>query len=90
MMNHARILVGAPKAQTRQPNVYRGGAVYKCPTDASDDCSQIEFDKFGNNIRAVTFQQDDHKSNQSFGATLYSSGINGFVVVSAGTLLQLS
>lgn len=41
-----RLLVGAPKAQTTQPHVFRGGAVFKCPLDRLD-CEIIPFDVQG-------------------------------------------
>ena len=42
-----RLLIGAPRAQTRQPGVTRGGAVYRCPT-GSGYCQEIPFDTKGN------------------------------------------
>jgi len=41
------VLVGAPKANTSQPGIVEGGAVYYCPWPASDpdSCRQIPFDK---------------------------------------------
>lgn len=41
------ILVGAPKANTSQPNVTQGGAVYHCPWPPSDGCTPIDFDHIG-------------------------------------------
>lgn len=40
-----RLLVGAPRAQTEQPGVVRGGAVFRCYTDAADRCEAIPFDE---------------------------------------------
>lgn len=42
-----RLLVGAPLAQTDQPGVERGGAVYRCNTEAADSCQQVAFDQRG-------------------------------------------
>lgn len=42
-----RVIVGAPEAQTAQPNVYRGGAVYRCDIAVDDNCVQVEFDNKG-------------------------------------------
>ncbi|PNI89933.1 ITGA5 isoform 13, partial [Pan troglodytes] len=42
------VLVGAPKANTSQPGVLQGGAVYLCPWGASPtQCTPIEFDSKG-------------------------------------------
>lgn len=40
------VLVGAPKANTSQPGIVEGGAVYYCPWPAADSspCRQIPFD----------------------------------------------
>lgn len=42
----ASVLVGAPKANTSQPDIVEGGAVYYCPWPAerSAQCKQIPFD----------------------------------------------
>ena len=42
-----RLLIGAPRAQTRQPGVTRGGAVYRCPIDSGTYCQEIPFDTKG-------------------------------------------
>lgn len=43
------MLVGAPKANTSQPGVLQGGAVYLCPWGAGrGHCTPIEFDSKGN------------------------------------------
>ena len=42
-----RLLVGAPKAQTNQKRVERGGAVYLCHPRTSN-CTQLPFDTKGN------------------------------------------
>lgn len=43
-----RVIVGAPEAQTTQPNVFRGGAVYRCDIAVDDSCIPVEFDRKGN------------------------------------------
>ena len=44
-----RLLIGAPEADSRQPGVHKGGAVYKCSVQRPGECSIIDFDKNGNN-----------------------------------------
>ncbi|XP_068123259.1 integrin alpha-5 isoform X2 [Hyperolius riggenbachi] len=77
------ILVGAPKANTSQPDVQEGGAVYACPWQRNgSDCTYIQFDAIGNRKRMLhsevnnseTLQQVDYKSGQWFGATVRSHG----------------
>ncbi|XP_071803279.1 integrin alpha-8-like isoform X1 [Asterias amurensis] len=75
------LLVGAPRAQTSQPDVDKGGAVYRCPVWAGD-CRQIDFDTTGHPMNEAG-QQDGSKSHQFFGATLQSSGPDGVVVACA-------
>lgn len=41
-----RLLVGAPRAQTIQPNVRKGGAVFRCSVERPQ-CSEIFFDRDG-------------------------------------------
>lgn len=41
-----RLLIGAPEAQTPQPGVVKGGAVFRCST-LKDDCEEIPFDTRG-------------------------------------------
>lgn len=41
-----RVVVGAPEADTNQPGVKRGGAVYMCSI-TRDDCRQVPFDRTG-------------------------------------------
>ena len=43
----SRLLVGAPTADSRQPQVTKGGAVYKCNPDAPGSCEMIPFDTKG-------------------------------------------
>ncbi|XP_068598021.1 integrin alpha-5-like [Brachionichthys hirsutus] len=73
--SRVNILIGAPKANTSQPNVTEGGAVYSCPWSQAN-CSIIDFDKQGdryfyiNNVNT----QVEFKSHQWFGATVRSHG----------------
>ena len=46
-VHNYRLLVGAPLAETDQPDVQKGGAVYKCNVDVADACQQIAFDRSG-------------------------------------------
>ena len=39
--------MGAPTAQTQQPGVTRGGAVFRCSTESPDECQAIPFDVTG-------------------------------------------
>ncbi|GFG35921.1 hypothetical protein Cfor_05273, partial [Coptotermes formosanus] len=72
------VLVGAPEAQTSQPGVRRGGAVYRCDVSRDDACQEVPFDVTGNNNNSEG-RQIDLKSEQWFGATLQSSGEDGVV-----------
>ncbi|KAK9501733.1 hypothetical protein O3M35_012407 [Rhynocoris fuscipes] len=65
------VLVGAPEAQTDQPGVQKGGAVYFCEING-ESCGQLVFDSSGSNTHEG--EQIDSKSNQWFGATVRSSG----------------
>lgn len=49
----SRLLIGAPEAQTNQPGVIKGGAVYRCGTSREDDCEEIPFDTRGKFSHAV-------------------------------------
>lgn len=42
-----RLLIGAPEAQTPQPGIVKGGAVFRCSTFQDDDCEEIPFDTRG-------------------------------------------
>jgi hypothetical protein len=76
------LLVGAPEADTRQPGVHKGGAVYKCSASRPGDCSIIPFDTKGPTM-APTGQQYDSKSGQWLGSTLDSSGEDGTILACA-------
>ncbi|XP_069571103.1 integrin alpha-5-like [Brachyistius frenatus] len=69
------ILIGAPKANTSQPDITEGGAVYLCPWSQTN-CSIINFDKQGDRyfyINEVNTQVE-FKSHQWFGAIVRSHG----------------
>ncbi|XP_008565757.1 PREDICTED: integrin alpha-8, partial [Galeopterus variegatus] len=70
----ASVLVGAPKANTSQPDIVEGGAVYYCPwpAEGSVQCQQIPFDNTNNRKIRVngTREPIEFKSNQWFGATV--------------------
>uniref|UniRef100_A0A7N8YC11 Integrin, alpha 5 (fibronectin receptor, alpha polypeptide) n=1 Tax=Mastacembelus armatus TaxID=205130 RepID=A0A7N8YC11_9TELE len=71
------VVIGAPKANTRQLNVKEGGSVFYCPWSLSQsDCHIIEFDTEGDRVVLLndTEHQADFKSHQWFGATVRSHG----------------
>uniref|UniRef100_A0A7N8WW96 Integrin, alpha 5 (fibronectin receptor, alpha polypeptide) n=1 Tax=Mastacembelus armatus TaxID=205130 RepID=A0A7N8WW96_9TELE len=73
----ASVVIGAPKANTRQLNVKEGGSVFYCPWSLSQsDCHIIEFDTEGDRVVLLndTEHQADFKSHQWFGATVRSHG----------------
>ncbi|KAM4625575.1 integrin alpha-5-like isoform 2-T2 [Polymixia lowei] len=69
------ILIGAPKANTSQPNIVEGGAVYLCPWSQAN-CRIISFDKQGDRHFGINDvnTQVEFKSHQWFGATVRSHG----------------
>ncbi|KAI3370475.1 hypothetical protein L3Q82_025239, partial [Scortum barcoo] len=69
------VLIGAPKANTSQPNITEGGAVYLCPWSQAN-CSIINFDKQGDRYFYINDvnTQVEFKSHQWFGATVRSHG----------------
>nr|XP_015815467.2 integrin alpha-5 isoform X1 [Nothobranchius furzeri] len=71
------LLIGAPKANTSQPAVTEGGAVYLCPW-SQNNCSSIDFDKQGDQYFYINDvnTQVEFKSHQWFGATVRSRGDN--------------
>uniref|UniRef100_A0A8C1ZTE0 Integrin, alpha 5 (fibronectin receptor, alpha polypeptide) n=1 Tax=Cyprinus carpio TaxID=7962 RepID=A0A8C1ZTE0_CYPCA len=72
-LNSVSIIVGAPKANTSQPNIREGGSVFYCPWSLSQSqCSSIEFDRQGNLNMTLndTVHQGEFKSHQWFGATV--------------------
>ncbi|KAG3291758.1 integrin alpha-5 [Ictidomys tridecemlineatus] len=72
------VLVGAPKANTSQPGVLQGGAVYFCPWAASPaQCTPIEFDSKGSRMLESSTEGEEpveYKSLQWFGATVRAHG----------------
>nr|XP_054766848.1 integrin alpha-8-like [Lytechinus pictus] len=77
-----RLLVGAPRAQTNQPGVVAGGALYKCPLrslSTYEDCHQVSLDPEGNLMQ--NGEEITNKSGQMFGATVHSGGADEPVVV---------
>ncbi|ELT94690.1 hypothetical protein CAPTEDRAFT_203960, partial [Capitella teleta] len=70
-----KILVGAPEAQTNQPDIDRGGAIYECMM-SNPNCSQLVFDSQGDHIQKSGGRgfYDESKSRQWFGATVTTSG----------------
>ncbi|KFP38272.1 Integrin alpha-8, partial [Chlamydotis macqueenii] len=62
---------GAPKANTTQPDIVEGGAVYHCAWPAAR-CRQIPFDNTNNRKIKVngTREPIEFKTNQWFGATV--------------------
>ncbi|XP_038611762.1 integrin alpha-8 [Tachyglossus aculeatus] len=68
------VLVGAPKANTSQPDIVQGGAVYLCPWPAKEatPCRQVPFDSTNNRKIKVNGSKEpiEFKSNQWFGATV--------------------
>ncbi|KAL6119500.1 itga5 [Pungitius sinensis] len=69
------LVIGAPKANTKQVNITEGGSVFYCPWSLSQrDCHTIDFDTEGNRnvLLNNTEHQGDFKSHQWFGATVRS------------------
>ncbi|XP_049529483.1 integrin alpha-PS2 isoform X2 [Anopheles darlingi] len=80
--NKSWVIVGAPTANTTQPDVIEGGAVYRCDIYDDTRCSLVPFDNEGNRMNDQN-EQIDTKSNQWFGATVVSAGIDGPLVACA-------
>ncbi|XP_077368877.1 integrin alpha-5 [Festucalex cinctus] len=73
----ASVVVGAPKAHTKQIDIVEGGSVSYCPWSIGrSDCHTIEFDTDGSRIVLInnTEHQIEFKSHQWFGATVRSHG----------------
>ncbi|XP_036312772.1 integrin alpha-5 isoform X3 [Pipistrellus kuhlii] len=75
------VLVGAPKANTSQPGVLQGGAVYLCPWATSlAQCTPIVFDSKGSRVLESSLSSPEgeepveYKSFQWFGATVRAHG----------------
>uniref|UniRef100_A0A3Q2PNR3 Integrin subunit alpha 5 n=1 Tax=Fundulus heteroclitus TaxID=8078 RepID=A0A3Q2PNR3_FUNHE len=69
------ILVGAPKANTSQPDITQGGAVYRCSW-SQKTCSFVSFDQQGDRYFYINDvkTQVEFKSHQWFGAIVRSHG----------------
>ena len=79
---YCRILIGAPEDESplaTSNSLSRPGSVYRCTSRPPFQCSVIPFDNTGNNN--VSGSAIDEKSHQWFGASISSSGIDGYVVV---------
>ncbi|KAG7275901.1 LOW QUALITY PROTEIN: hypothetical protein CRUP_009590 [Coryphaenoides rupestris] len=65
------VVIGAPKANTSQPNVTEGGAVYLCPWSGGS-CSAVPFDEQGDRYFEMNDvdTQVEFKSHQWFGAVV--------------------
>ncbi|XP_031432760.1 integrin alpha-8-like [Clupea harengus] len=76
--NVMAVLIGAPKANTTQPGIVEGGAVYYCawPANDTDSCRQIPFDRTNNRMVKTNGERQnlDFKSHQWFGATVRTHG----------------
>ncbi|XP_018421764.1 PREDICTED: integrin alpha-8 [Nanorana parkeri] len=72
----ASVLIGAPKANTSQPEIVEGGAVYNCPfpKKGTTECKRIPFDLTSNRHSRLngTKQALEFKSKQWFGAMVRS------------------
>lgn len=79
------LLVGAPRANTEQPDTRQAGAVFKCPTTSAKSCQPIPFDNNGPSVIKLQGEtkQSDNKTMQYFGATLASANDNGTIVACA-------
>uniref|UniRef100_A0A672ZGT0 Integrin subunit alpha 5 n=1 Tax=Sphaeramia orbicularis TaxID=375764 RepID=A0A672ZGT0_9TELE len=77
LLSSISILIGAPKANTSQPDITEGGAVYSCPW-SQPNCSIINFDKHGDRYFYINDVKTrvEFKSHQWFGATIRSHGNN--------------
>ncbi|XP_077346975.1 integrin alpha-8 [Lithobates pipiens] len=72
----ASVLIGAPRANTSQPDIVEGGAVYNCPfpKTGTTGCKRIPFDNTSNRHGRLngTKQALEFKSKQWFGAMVRS------------------
>ncbi|XP_043087316.1 integrin alpha-IIb-like [Puntigrus tetrazona] len=66
------VVVGAPRANTSQPGISRGGSVFMCPwTSSGESCQTLNFDQKGDeNIKLGKMLLMAHKSNQWLGASV--------------------
>lgn len=72
------VIVGAPKADNshNQQGVQNGGIVYRCEIYGDNRCQPVRFDPVGHDHEST-------KSNQWFGATVASAGVNGPLIACA-------
>ncbi|XP_071500819.1 integrin alpha-PS2-like [Diadema antillarum] len=80
------LVVGAPKGQSANREIVRGGVAYKCSftnqnTSLGGNCSEILLDRRGNDFSASTGEQISNKSDQWLGAAMGSGGPNGPLVI---------
>ncbi|XP_036408000.1 integrin alpha-IIb isoform X1 [Megalops cyprinoides] len=68
------VIVGAPKANTSQPGVAEGGAVFLCPwSPEGGSCHSMAFDSTGDEERSFSGERlQSFKSYQWFGASVRS------------------
>uniref|UniRef100_A0A8D0GVU0 Integrin subunit alpha 2b n=1 Tax=Sphenodon punctatus TaxID=8508 RepID=A0A8D0GVU0_SPHPU len=67
------MIVGAPRANSTQPGVTEGGAVFLCPwAPAGSSCSVIEFDQKGDQKQGNKTILQTYKSHQWLGASVSS------------------
>nr|XP_056719720.1 integrin alpha-IIb [Euleptes europaea] len=66
------VVVGAPRANTSQPGVMEGGAVYLCPWNpGGSPCTPVQFDTKGDRTgKRETTTMQTFKSKQWFGASV--------------------
>uniref|UniRef100_A0A8C5C5T3 Integrin, alpha 5 (fibronectin receptor, alpha polypeptide) n=1 Tax=Gadus morhua TaxID=8049 RepID=A0A8C5C5T3_GADMO len=76
LVDSASVLIGAPKANTSQPNITEGGSVFYCPWGlGQSECHDIEFDAEGKSWSLCSLGNvAEVKSHQWFGATVRSHG----------------
>uniref|UniRef100_A0A8C3XSJ6 Integrin subunit alpha V n=1 Tax=Chelydra serpentina TaxID=8475 RepID=A0A8C3XSJ6_CHESE len=65
------LLVGAPKANTTQPDIVEGGQVLKCNWNSNKNCQPVVFDSTGDRNFAPN-DPLEFKSHQWFGASVRS------------------
>uniref|UniRef100_A0A6Q2XP19 Integrin alpha-2 domain-containing protein n=1 Tax=Esox lucius TaxID=8010 RepID=A0A6Q2XP19_ESOLU len=88
--NKSNILIGAPRANTSSASsVVERGAVYTCPWQQTDGCTQVLFDNTGDRTNDAGVQME-FKSNQWFGASVRSQGENILVSIIVLQLLTRS
>lgn len=77
------VIVGAPRFQTSEPDVTRGGALFRCPLTPltnPGECEELsDFNSLGTDVNEVGAKIAD-KSGQWLGATVKSTGDNGKIL----------